>query len=145
ELLASLLEDIDEQRTVPQPQDPGAVTMAPLLRAEDGWVDWTLPAAAIERRIRAFDPWPGQAATSVKGKLHILEARGRAAAEDDAAGPTAPGAAADQAAAGGARRLRGKPHPGGAGGPPPAEDDAAGPTARGAAADNPGAGGGGAP
>jgi methionyl-tRNA formyltransferase len=104
ELLASLLEDIDEQRTVPQPQDPGAVTMAPLLRAEDGWVDWTLPAAAIERRIRAFDPWPGQAATSVKGKLHILEARGRAAAEDDAAGPTAPGAAADKpgAAVGGA-------------------------------------------
>jgi methionyl-tRNA formyltransferase len=29
------------------------------LKKEDGLIDWTLPALVIERRIRAFDPWPG--------------------------------------------------------------------------------------
>jgi methionyl-tRNA formyltransferase len=29
------------------------------VRREDGEVDWTLPAAAIERRLRAYTPWPG--------------------------------------------------------------------------------------
>jgi len=90
ELLASLLEDLDENRLEAQPQDPSAVTMAPLLRAEDGWIDWSLPAAAIERRIRGFDPWPGQSATSIKGKVRIVEARPREAepAEADAAHPS---------------------------------------------------------
>lgn len=89
ELLASLLEDIDERRIQTVPQDPSGATLAPLIRSEDGWVDWGLPADAIERRIRAFDPWPGQSSTSVKGKMRILEARGRAAGAEDAAVPPA--------------------------------------------------------
>ena len=43
----------------PQPQDGSQVTYAPLIRKEDGLIDWTQPAAFIERQVRAFDPWPG--------------------------------------------------------------------------------------
>lgn len=41
------------------PQDGSAATYAPKLEREDGRIDWTAPAALIERKIRAFDPWPG--------------------------------------------------------------------------------------
>ena len=41
-----------------RPQDPEAVTFAPMLRKEDGMIDWARPAREIERRVRAFTPWP---------------------------------------------------------------------------------------
>lgn len=41
------------------PQDSTAATYAPKLEREDGRIDWGEPAAVIERKIRAFDPWPG--------------------------------------------------------------------------------------
>jgi methionyl-tRNA formyltransferase len=40
-------------------QDNALATYAPKLKREDGKIDWTDPADAIERKIRAFDPWPG--------------------------------------------------------------------------------------
>jgi methionyl-tRNA formyltransferase len=41
------------------PQDNGLATYAPKLKREDGKIDWSDSADAIERKIRAFDPWPG--------------------------------------------------------------------------------------
>jgi methionyl-tRNA formyltransferase len=41
------------------PQDSSGATYAPKLEREHGRVDWTEPAVLIERKIRAFDPWPG--------------------------------------------------------------------------------------
>ena len=41
------------------PQDSSAATYAPKLEREHGRVDWNEPAALIERKIRAFNPWPG--------------------------------------------------------------------------------------
>ena len=41
------------------PQDSSAATYAGKLEREDGRIDWTESAALIERKIRAFDPWPG--------------------------------------------------------------------------------------
>ena len=120
QLLVSLLDDIDEKRVEPRAQDAGAATLAPLLRAEDGWVDWDLEAAAIARRIRAFDPWPGQSATGSKGKARIVEAAGReAVASDDpaAARPTEPGTVLGTRGRGprdrvrSGNRPRGDPHP----------------------------------
>jgi methionyl-tRNA formyltransferase len=40
------------------PQDAAQATRAPRLAKQDGVVDWTLPAAAIERLRRALEPWP---------------------------------------------------------------------------------------
>lgn len=41
------------------PQDNTLATYAPKLKREDGKIDWSEPAKVIERKIRAFDPWPG--------------------------------------------------------------------------------------
>jgi len=41
------------------PQDSSAATYAPKLEREHGRIDWAEPAALIERKIRAFNPWPG--------------------------------------------------------------------------------------
>jgi len=57
----------------PQPQ-VGDATYTKILSKEDGEIDWHLPAVDIERRVRAFDPWPG-CYTRWQGKvLKILEA-----------------------------------------------------------------------
>jgi methionyl-tRNA formyltransferase len=41
------------------PQENELATYAPKLEREHGRIDWTESAAVIERKIRAFDPWPG--------------------------------------------------------------------------------------
>jgi methionyl-tRNA formyltransferase len=41
------------------PQDNALATNAPKLNREDGRIDWTEPAEVIERKIRAYNPWPG--------------------------------------------------------------------------------------
>ncbi|MEY2502680.1 MAG: methionyl-tRNA formyltransferase [Verrucomicrobiota bacterium] len=59
---AALEEALDqlEAETAPRlPQDSSAATYAPKLEREDGRIDWNELAAVIERKIRAFDPWPG--------------------------------------------------------------------------------------
>jgi methionyl-tRNA formyltransferase len=40
-------------------QDEALATIAPKLKREAGQVDWSQPAEVIERKIRAFNPWPG--------------------------------------------------------------------------------------
>jgi methionyl-tRNA formyltransferase len=61
------------------PQD-SAATYAPKLEREDGRVDWTEPAELIERKIRAFNPWPGaflllRSEAARERKLKIFSAR----------------------------------------------------------------------
>ncbi len=51
---------------VPQPQDSSQATLAPLLKKEDGAIDWALPATALANRVRGLSPWPG-AYTTVAG------------------------------------------------------------------------------
>jgi methionyl-tRNA formyltransferase len=41
------------------PQDNSLATYAPKMQKADGLIDWNAPAAVIERRVRAYDPWPG--------------------------------------------------------------------------------------
>ena len=41
------------------PQDSVIATYAPKLTRDDGRIDWSEPAELIERKIRAFNPWPG--------------------------------------------------------------------------------------
>jgi methionyl-tRNA formyltransferase len=47
------------KRPSPVPQPAEGVTYAPKLSRQDGRIDWTEPAEAIDRQVRAFDPWPG--------------------------------------------------------------------------------------
>ena len=52
----------------PQPQDHAAATYAPILKREDGRIDWKLSAPQIYNRMRGFMPWPG-AYTTFRGQL----------------------------------------------------------------------------
>ena len=45
------------------------------IRREDGEIDWTRPAAEIERRLRAFTPWPGVYTFAAGERVKILSAR----------------------------------------------------------------------
>ncbi len=58
ELLLEVLPLWLEGKVTPRPQQ-GEPSYAPMLKKEDGLIDWSLPAVEIERRVRAYDPWPG--------------------------------------------------------------------------------------
>lgn len=58
-LLVGTLIDYLEGRRVPVPQPSEGVTLARKITREDGRIDWSRPAVATWRRIRAFTPWPG--------------------------------------------------------------------------------------
>ena len=59
---------------VPVPQPEEGATYAPKLAREDGRIDWFRDAAAIERQVRAFDPWPGTFTTLDGAVLKVLGA-----------------------------------------------------------------------
>ena len=59
ELLAETLPGFITGRIIPQPQDEVLVTRAAMIQKEDGLLDFSLPALELERRVRAFYPWPG--------------------------------------------------------------------------------------
>jgi len=65
ELLGETLARLDV--LTPRPQRDADATFAPVLRKEDGLIDWSHSAYAIERRVRGFQPWPN-AYTSFNSK-----------------------------------------------------------------------------
>jgi methionyl-tRNA formyltransferase len=58
----------------PVPQSDAAATYAPKLSREDGRIAWSRPATAVDRQIRAFDPWPGTFTTFGGNPFKILSA-----------------------------------------------------------------------
>jgi methionyl-tRNA formyltransferase len=74
-LLVETLEGLAAGIIVPEKQDPAQATYAPLLKKEDGRIDWSQPAASIHNRVRGLQPWPG-AYTTFRGQtLHIWQSR----------------------------------------------------------------------
>ena len=59
DLLLATLPDYLAGKIVPQAQPDEGATYAPMLKKEDGRLDFTRPAAEVERRVRAMNPWPG--------------------------------------------------------------------------------------
>lgn len=57
----------------PVAQATEGVVMAPMIKKEDGALDWRRPAVELERRLRAFTPWPG-AFTTLDGALFKVHA-----------------------------------------------------------------------
>jgi methionyl-tRNA formyltransferase len=57
--LAAALPQLETGIAPRTPQDSTTATHAPKLEREHGAIDWSQPAEVIERKIRAFDPWPG--------------------------------------------------------------------------------------
>ena len=59
ELLIKTLSGLEDGSIIPVPQDNALATLAPILKREDGFVDWNAPASKIHNRARGFLPWPG--------------------------------------------------------------------------------------
>jgi methionyl-tRNA formyltransferase len=73
--LRDALGQLAHQTAPRRPQDATEATYASKLTREAGKIDWSEPAAVIERKIRAFDPWPGAFTqlTDASGKTRHLK------------------------------------------------------------------------
>ncbi|MBI3450338.1 MAG: methionyl-tRNA formyltransferase [Acidobacteria bacterium] len=69
------------------PQNEALATFAPVLARADARVDWTQPAPVVERRVRAFNPWPVAFTRAREKEMRILRAR---AVSGDAGDPAVP-------------------------------------------------------
>jgi len=58
-----------------RPQDDSHASLAPILKREHGYIDWTMPANAVHNRVRAFNPWPGTITRFRGGICKILKTR----------------------------------------------------------------------
>jgi methionyl-tRNA formyltransferase len=73
-MLSEILPAYVAGELVPIPQAADGVTIIKRFTKEDGRLDWALPAIDLERRTRAFYPWPGTATTYCGERLEVLSA-----------------------------------------------------------------------
>jgi methionyl-tRNA formyltransferase len=75
DLLVETLHGLEANSIHPRKQDDSRATLAPILKKEDGEIDFRRSAQEILNRLRGFQPWPG-AYTKFRGKnLQILKAQ----------------------------------------------------------------------
>jgi len=74
ELLAETLPAYLAEGLEPRPQPEGGVTFADRLEKDEGEIDWSRSAVEIDRKIRAFTPWPGTFTFWDGRRLKVLEA-----------------------------------------------------------------------
>jgi len=67
-LIVKTVQGIVDGTLKPTPQDNSQATLAPMLKKEDGFLNWSRPAREIHNRVRAFNPWPGTVA-KFRGQL----------------------------------------------------------------------------
>jgi len=67
DLMVETLRGLDNGQVHPTPQDHSLATLAPILKKEDGRMDFARTAKDLFNRLRGFQPWPG-AFTTFKGK-----------------------------------------------------------------------------
>src|SRR5439155_3606770 len=68
ELMIETLRGLAEGTIQPEPQKDQEATLAPILKKEDGRIDFARSAEEIYNRLRGFQPWPG-AFTTLRGKM----------------------------------------------------------------------------
>ncbi|HXA76701.1 MAG TPA: methionyl-tRNA formyltransferase [Candidatus Acidoferrales bacterium] len=66
-LIVETLRKLDRGEISPAPQESSQATFAPILKKDDGRIDWLLSADNLYNRIRGLQPWPG-AFTTFRGK-----------------------------------------------------------------------------
>jgi methionyl-tRNA formyltransferase len=72
ELMVETLRGLEQGAIFAQAQDHSLATLAPILKREDGWIDFSQTAQRIYDRWRGFQPWPG-AHTVLRGKKLIVQ------------------------------------------------------------------------
>ena len=70
-LMAETLRGLVAGTITPRPQDHSQAILAPLLKKQDGRIDWARPAFEIFNRMRAFLPWPGAYASFRGQNCHL--------------------------------------------------------------------------
>ncbi len=73
-LILPALQGVAEGTLRPRPQPEAGVTYARKLRREEGALDWRRDAVALERAVRAFDPWPGAWFEVAGERIKVLQA-----------------------------------------------------------------------
>jgi methionyl-tRNA formyltransferase len=73
-LIVAALAGVAAGRLSPKPQPATGASYAKKLRREEGALDWRRPAAALERAVRAFDPWPGAFFEHAGERIKVLAA-----------------------------------------------------------------------
>ncbi|HEX3684832.1 MAG TPA: methionyl-tRNA formyltransferase [Bryobacteraceae bacterium] len=75
ELLLEAMRQIEDGTVRRERQNHAQATLAPILKKEDGLIEWSRPAQRIYNRLRGFAPWPG-AYTAFRGQqLSLLRAK----------------------------------------------------------------------
>jgi methionyl-tRNA formyltransferase len=74
-LLVETLGGLSKGTISPVPQDGTRATWAPILKKDDGRIDWTLPAKTIHNLIRGLQPWPGAHTMFREQSLHLWRSR----------------------------------------------------------------------
>lgn len=87
-LMVETLQGLDSGSISPRPQDHSRASLAPILKKENGFVDFGLTAQQIYNRLRGFQPWPGCYTTFRGKKLGIVTAKPVASAGGQPDGPT---------------------------------------------------------
>ncbi len=88
ELLSVTIDRLVEGRITPVPQDHSKATYAPMLKKEDGRIDWKKNAIGIKNHLRGLYPWPGAFTTWERGTLKV---HGGRVADADSAPVSGPG------------------------------------------------------
>jgi methionyl-tRNA formyltransferase len=74
-MIGTVVDDLAAGRARPQPQSEEGVTYAAKIDKAEGRLDWTRPAAALERQVRALEPWPGCWTELGGQRLRVLAAQ----------------------------------------------------------------------
>ncbi len=93
-LMAETLRGLAGGTIVSQPQNHAEARYAPMLKKEDGRIDWKRPAMEIYNRMRGFAPWPGAYTTFRGQSCHVWGepvSKGAGEGAANGAGGTAPG------------------------------------------------------
>jgi methionyl-tRNA formyltransferase len=88
DLIADSLLQFNHGEISPVPQEQKDATYAPILKKEDGRINWHLQARQIYNRMRAFTPWPGSHAVFQGQTCHLW---GRPDSNAAATAPVTPG------------------------------------------------------
>ncbi len=75
DLMVETLCGLERGEITPRPQDHSQATLAPMLKKEDGRIDWNMTAQQLAWRVRGLRPWPGAYATFRGKNFHIWAAQ----------------------------------------------------------------------
>lgn len=82
QLLVETIRQLKKGALIPSPQNDAQATMAPMLKKEDGDLDWQVDASSLANRVRGLTPWPGAYTFYQTGRWQIW--RGQAEPVNDA-------------------------------------------------------------